>query len=205
VRSTWIRAVVAALAAIGAAVVLQGMVRRPAVARVWVVTAPVAAGTAIAPGDLAPLAVIAPPPPGALTPRTPVAGLLAQVPLAPGQTLTAADLGRTYLGVPRGRVALTLPVAAAQSALATPGDRVDVLAAAATGKGLGLAVVVAAGVRVLAVASSAGAPLTPGSGTAPGLVTLAVTPGQAAALVPLATASGTAFWLVRDPAGVMTR
>jgi hypothetical protein len=200
------------LAALAAAGVMAGWLTatttRPATARVVVVTRPVAAGSAVTPADWRWIQVVGRPPAGALT-APPAFGLLAQAPLVPGETLAAGLLGRTYGGLPRGRVRLVLPVTAAQSALVTTGDRVDVLAAVrAAGDATAAVSVAAANLPVLGVyTASGGAVTTTGaSAAAPALVAVAATPAQAAVLVPLVTApvgGAVSWWLVADPRGVL--
>jgi Flp pilus assembly protein CpaB len=207
-RKSLSRGILALIVSVVAWIILSGMVKRPRLLPVVVVTQPVSAGTTLTPAELGTALWLAPLPPGVVTNPATIVGEITQMPLAPGQTLTLADVGHRYLGLPRGTVAMVLPVAAAQSALVQPGDYVDVVALPSSGTGSNGVVptaptahTVATHLLVLGVYSSSGSSVTASgaAGQAPGLVKLAVTPRDAITLAPLAGANGTAFWLVRDP------
>jgi hypothetical protein len=202
-RQTLWRGGLAMLAALVVLAVAARLTARPRLTRVVVVTAPVAAGAPVTPADWGWMTVAGSPPAGALT-APPDPGLLAQAPLWPGETLTAPVLGRTFGGLPRGRVRVVVPVTAAQSALVQVGSRVDVMAAIHTPAGAVAALAAAVHVPVIGVYNASGGPIvtTGSAAAAPALVALAVTPPQLQALLPLLTGaagSGTTFWLVADP------
>lgn len=127
-------------------------------------------------------------------------------PLVAGLVGHAAHQG----GLTAHEVGVWVPVTLTTSALATSGDRVDViftssqLASATQGAGQAAGVVLLQGAQVLAVANSTGAALTPTAGksgattsTAPAAVELAV-PRQAAPELVEAETLGT-LTLVQDP------
>lgn len=206
VRKNLVRGIAALVVAIGAFIALASTTAKTKLVPIVMMTKSVAAGQAISQGDLGTVMVKAPAPAGALTTSAHVAGQLAQVALSPGQTLAQNQIAGTYGGIPKGDVKVIVPVSAGQSGLAHDGDWVDVLGVAKTTKGSNTTasvVPLALGARVLGVYSQSGGPVvTSGPNpAAPGLVSLAVTPSEAQALVPYLSQSSD-YWLVMDPQGI---
>lgn len=202
-RKSVIRGLVALVVGIGASLALILTVHPPHLHPVLAIQRPVTAGQVLTPADVRIVWVRGAVPPGLLTTPTAVTGERAQMALAPGQTLTAADVARTFEGIPPGFVKVMVPVTAGQSALVQTGQRVDVLGLAKTSTQAASPAVVlplALHVRVLGIYTSSGGAITT-PGTAPGLVALAVTPSVAQQLLPYLTQSS-AYWLVVDPQGV---
>jgi Flp pilus assembly protein CpaB len=144
------------------------------------------AGTALAAGDLR---VVALPrtalPAGAVVTPTEVLGRVLAAPLRRGELLTDVRLAGAALLAPGsdGQVAVPVRVADADAALVTAGDRVDVLAAAATAGGPPFAQVVAADAEVLAV------PTAVQDGGEGALIVVATSPGVASRLAAAAVSS----------------
>lgn len=204
-RKNFVRGLLALFAAVGAFVVLSLTTAKPRLTAVMQVTRPVAAGQPVTTQDFGTVWIKDPVPPEMIPAPYPVQGEFAQQNLSPGQTLTLSDLGRTFGGVPPGDVKVLVPVTAGESALAQPGQRVDVLGVAKISQGQTTTTTViplAIHVPVLGVfTQSGGTVVTTGSNpAAPGLVALAVTPLQAQALIPYLTQSSD-YWLVLDPQG----
>jgi len=164
--------------------------RAPKTRAVWAAARDLAGGVPLRAGDLIvhrlPLDAV---PAGALEPGAAVLGRLLAAPVRRGEPLTDVRLlGPSLLAAldRPGLVAVPVRVAdgAAAAAVTRPGDVVDVLATGdLTGAGpTAPPQVVAAAVTVLAV------PPHDGSGDDAGLVVVAVTPAQAAALATAADA-----------------
>jgi len=190
----WHRRTIAAVLA-GAAVLASLSVlapKRPPTRAVWAAAHDLAGGSPLRAADVAltrlPLSVV---PAGALQQGSTVVGRLLAAPVRRGEPLTDVRLlGPSLLaalGRP-GQVAVPVRLAdgAAAAALARPGELVDVLAVGSLDDATagGEPTVVAAAVTVLAVPGRDGT-----SGSDAGLVVVAVTPDQAAALAAAATRS----------------
>lgn len=206
VRKNLIRGIAALVVAIVAFIALSSTTAKTKLVSVVTMTKPVGAGQVISSHDLGTMMVKAPAPAGMLTSTNRVAGEIAQVDLSAGQTLSSGEVAATFGGVPKGDVKVIVPVSAGQSGLAHAGNWVDVLGVAKTTKGsttTANVVPLALGARVLGVYSQSGGPVvTSGPNpAAPGLVSLAVTPSEAQALVPYLSQSSD-YWLVMDPQGV---
>jgi len=190
----WLRGLLALMAGLALAAVLLARTHGPRYAQVPVLTANLAPGQPVTPQDVTWAAM--PHPPAGLASRALLAHApVAVIPLRAGQLLTATDVAPGPGLVPRpGEVALTIAASGAASGLVSPGDRVDVWALTPSGSGStsssggsgGAAKpppgpqLLLLGARVLAVATSSGAPVTAGASI--GLVTLAV-PAPAVAAV----------------------
>lgn len=202
-RRTVLRGLLALLAAIVSAVFLVATTARPRLVPVVSVTATVPEGSVVSPTDLGTLYVTDPPPTAIRTPASAI-GLYAETTLEPGQILVQSDLGRSF-GPGKGKVEVTIPVTPAESDLASVGDVVDLVGylPPTTPNSRSAVLPLAQGVKVIGVFTSSGAPVT-SSGTAngsvaPALVQVAVSPQQAAAIIPFVSQSGASVWLVEDP------
>jgi Flp pilus assembly protein CpaB len=190
----WLRALLALAAGLALFAVLLTRAQGHRLTRVPVLTVNLAPGDAVTPQDITWAGMVSPPPglaSAALLRSDPVA----VIPLRSGQLVTATDVAPAPGFVPRpGEVALTVAVSGAASGLVTPGDRVDVWSMGTSASSTGNAssggstggkaasgpTPLLLGARVLAIATSSGAPVT--SGASIGLVTLAV-PASAVASV----------------------
>lgn len=189
----WLRALLALAAGLALFAVLLTRAQGHRLTRVPVLTVNLAPGDAVTPQDITWAGMVSPPPglaSAALLRSDPVA----VIPLRSGQLVTATDVAPAPGFVPRpGEVALTVAVSGAASGLVTPGDRVDVwsvgTSASSAGntsggssgsKAAGGPAPLLLGARVLAIATSSGAPVTTSASI--GLVTLAV-PAPAVAAV----------------------
>jgi len=178
------RLLAAGLAGLAVLAALQAL-RPPAppTTAVWAAARDLSGGLPITAGDLRRVALPrADVPAGAIPAATSVAGRLLAAPVRRGEPLTDVRLlGPSLLAaLPRpGLVAVPVRVVdgPAAAALVHPGDVVDVLAV--TGDSGGPATTVARGVDVVAVPARAEADAGADGG---GLVIVAATPGQAAAL-----------------------
>ncbi|MCY0886829.1 MAG: hypothetical protein OWV35_13315 [Firmicutes bacterium] len=197
-------ALAAALAGGG---VLWSRTHPPATVVIAQAARPVPAGARLTRADVRPWRVLAPAPPGALTPAQ-VHGQRVAVALVRGAPVMAGDLGGHVQGLKAGEVRLVLPVSPAQSALVHAGSRVEILGLQGSYNGPHTTSVLATDVRVIGVYQSNGAPLpanpsTAGSAAsdAPALVAVAATPPVLNAVGPYlsATANGASFWLVAEP------
>ncbi|WP_020375081.1 SAF domain-containing protein [Sulfobacillus thermosulfidooxidans] len=204
-RKNVFRGLLALIAGAGSFLALVLTTQKPHLVSVVDVTHSVAAGQPVTRQDVGTLWIKAPVPTGVLTDPQQVIGRLAQVPLYPGQTVTAGTVGQTFGGVPAGDVKILVPVTASQSALVTPGAQVDVLGVAKTAQGNAMATAIvplALHVTVLGTYSASGSPVvtTGSTAAAPGMVALAVSPSTAQTLLPYLTQSSD-YWLVLDPQG----
>lgn len=166
---------------------------------VWTAARDLRGGAPLSARDLVvrriPLALV---PAGALDAARPVVGRLLAAPVRRGEPLTNVRLLEPSLLVALGRpgdVAVPVRVAdgAAATALAHPGETVDVLAAGGLDDGATTPVVVAGDATVLAVPGSDAV-----DGSDAGLVVVAVTPQQAAALASAAARSRLSIVLRRS-------
>ena len=187
------RSIAAVLAGLAVLTSLSALApKHPPTSEVWTAARDLAGGSPIRAADLVlarlPLALV---PAGALRPGSAVVGRLLAAPVRRGEPLTDVRLlGPSLLAALArpGQVAVPVRLAdgAAAAALARPGETVDVLAVgslddAATGAA---PVVVASAATVLAVPGRDSV-----SGSDAGLVVVAVTPEQAAALASAAARS----------------
>ncbi|MHB1787602.1 MAG: CpaB family protein [Acidimicrobiales bacterium] len=189
-------ALLAALALVG--FVLHSTVRQR-LYPVLLVTQHVAMGAPIGPQDLGTLYVAAVPY-GAATNIASVSGLYAQVPLDAGSTLATAEVGPP-LHAGHGQMQLVLPVSAAQSGLVSTGEMVSVYAMTAGASQQSSVTELIPSARVLGAYTASGSPITAQAPGSPALVSLAVTPAQAATLLPYVSGSGqgSSIWLLRAP------
>jgi Flp pilus assembly protein CpaB len=171
----------------------------PATNRVWAAARDLPGGNPLAPADVVPERLpVVDVPAGALAATSPVTGRLLAAPVRRGEPLTDVRLLAPSLLAAVGPAdAVAVPVrvadAAATAALVRAGDLVDVLAAGdPAGGGPPAPTTVARGVRVLAV---------PGHGDPDGggLLVVAGTPGQAAALAQAATGARLSIDVRRQP------
>lgn len=199
-----IQIVVAVLVAIGAGLFVHSLAAPPPTVWVPFVAAPVAAGRRLTAADISWRQVVSPPPTAYQGPTSPV-GQVARDALVPGQALSVGDLGGIAATALRpGEVMWMAPVgSAAASGLPAIGDRVDVWAGIATSSsGVSVPELLARGVRVVGLFTSAGVPVVTGTasgssltGTAAiGILGLAVPSHD---LAPLLAAQGLTF--VVDP------
>jgi pilus assembly protein CpaB len=179
------RAVAAVLVGVGVLAALSALrPHPPPTLAVWTAARDLAGGSSVHPDDVALRDfLVADVPAHALKAGTHIAGRLLAAPIRRGEPFTDVRLLEPSLLAAMGRPGLVaVPVrvsdGAAAAALARSGDIVDVLGAsvAADGSASGAAVV-AAGVTVLAVPQR-----DTGSGDDAGLVVVAASPAQAAAL-----------------------
>ena len=199
-----VRALLSLAAAVVAAIVLTMMTQKPTLVPVAVVSTPISPGQTIQASDLTTLQVLAPAPANVFSSPSQVAGLIAQVPLQPGQTVPQQDVAHSYDGVPKGMVQIVVPVSVAQSAMVSQGERVDVLGEMKDSKGNVNTAVLANHVLVIAIYGANGAaPATGSSATAPQFVALSLNAQEVATAMPYLTQSGSSYWLVLDPAGVL--
>jgi len=200
-----VRALLSLVGAVVAAIVLTMTTQKPTLIPVAVVSTPISPGQTIQVSDLTTQQVLAPAPANVFSSPSEVAGLIAQVPLAPGQTVLRQDVGRTYDGVPKGMVRIVVPVSVSQSAMVSQGERVDVLGEMKDSKGNVNTAVLARHVLVLGTFGANGAATATGtSASAPQFVALSLNPKQVATVLPYLTQSGgPSYWLVLDPAGVL--
>ena len=200
-----VRALLALAGAALAAIVLLTMTAQPTLVPVAVVSTPISPGQTIQASELTTQRVLAPPPANVFSVPSEAAGLIAQVPLEPGQTLVRQDVGRTYDGVPKGMARIVVPVSTAQSAMVSQGDRVDVLGELKKADGSTDTAVLATHVLILATYGANGA--APASGTAaaaPQFVALSLNAKEVATILPyVMQSSSSSYWLVLDPAGAL--
>lgn len=204
-RRTIFRGALALIAAVVMAVLLMVTTSSPKVSQVLLVTQNVPAGAVVSSSDLGTVPVLQIPS-GAVTSQSSVVGQIAQYPLFPGETLTSGAVGPTY-GLGKGLVSITIPVGAAQSALAGVGSLVDVFGfVTVNGQGATTAQPLAIGVKVIGVYTTSAVPIVPqtnapagSSPGVPGLMQLAVTPAQAESILPMLGQQGATVWLVADP------
>jgi Flp pilus assembly protein CpaB len=183
------RALLAAGLAAGAVASALGVLAPAPQAGVTVLTAAqdLAAGTALSVADVRsvdlPRGLV---PAGALVTAADVVGRVLAAPVRRGEALTDVRLAGAGLLSPGATGLLAVPVRiadAASAALVTAGDRVDVLAAAASAGGRSAARVVAADAEVLAVPTAVA---DAGDGA---LIVVATTPPVAATLAAAAVSS----------------
>ena len=200
-----VRALLALAGAALAAIVLTTMTKQPTLVPVTEALAAVAPGEILQPGDLTIHQVLAPAPAGTFPAPSEVAGLIAQVPLEPGQTIVRQDVGRIYDGVPKGMVRIVVPVSTGQSAMVSQGDRVDVLGEMKKADGSTDTAVLATHVLVLATYGANGAaPATGTAAAAPQFVALSLNAKEVATILPyVMQSSSSSYWLVLDPAGAL--
>lgn len=168
--------------ALTAGVILAG-VQKPHLQSVPVIVQAVPAGQMVTAGDLGAL-LVALPPAGAITQPSAIVGRYAQVGLAPGETVTAALIGRSY-GPSAGQVRVVVPVTAADSALAVTGETVGVYGTMPAASGaLPTVTELVPSAKVVGVYTEGAVEITPEAPGAPALVALAVTPAQATAILP---------------------
>lgn len=191
------RGVIAIAVALVAAVVLMAHTSKQKLYSEVVVTQAVVAGQPILATDLGSVLVASPPAAGVTTAEASVIGQLAEQNLYPGETLVASAYGKVFGSTPKGQVSVVIPVSAAQSAMVSPGQFVDILAVDST---TATSAPLATHVLVLNVFSASGNAVqtTGASGQAPGLVEVALTPATALTVVPQLSNSAS-FWLVLDP------
>lgn len=201
----FIRALLALAGAVLAAIVLMTMTKQPTLVPVTVVEAAVAPGQTIQPSDLTTQQVLAPAPADVFAAPSEVAGLIAQIPLEPGQTVVRQDVGRSYDGVPKGMVRIVVPVSVGQSAMVSQGDRVDVLGEMKKADGSTNTAVLATHVLVLATYGANGAaPAGGAAAAAPQFVALSLNAKEVATILPyIMQSSSSSYWLVLDPAGAL--
>ena len=195
------RPITAVLAGIAVLASLSALSPKPVPTRpVWTAAHDLRGGAPLRAGDIVlrhlPLALV---PAGALAAGSTVVGRLLAAPVRRGEPLTDVRLLEPSLLAALGRaddVAVPVRVAdgAAAAALAHPGDIVDVLATGALDDTPSNApAVVASGVTVLSVPGRDAA-----AGSDAGLVVVAVTPQQAAALASAAARSRLSLVLERS-------
>ena len=196
------RSITAVLVGIAVLAALSALAPKPVPTRsVWTAAHDLRGGAPLRAGDVVlrhvPLALV---PAGALAAGSTVVGRLLAAPLRRGEPLTDVRLLEPSLLAALGHaddVAVPVRVAdgAAAAALAHPGDVVDVLATGALDDGSAgnAPVVVAAGVTVLSVPGRDAA-----TGSDAGLVVVAVSPRQAAALAAAAARSRLSLVLERS-------
>ena len=195
------RPITAALAGLAVLAGLSAVSPTPVRTRtVWTAARDLRGGAPLRAGDVVlrhvPLALV---PAGALAAGSTVVGRLLAAPVRRGEPLTDVRLLEPSLLAALGRaddVAVPVRVAdgAAAAALAHPGDVVDVLATGALDDSTtGTPVVVASGVTVLSVPGRDAA-----TGSDAGLVVVAVSPDQAAALAAAAARSRLSLVLRRS-------
>src|SRR5437763_3364462 len=187
------RPITAALAGVAVLAGLSALSPKAAPTRaVWTAAHDLRGGAPLRTGDVVlrpvPIGLV---PAGALAAGSTVVGRLLAAPVRRGEPLTDVRLLEPSLLAAFGRpgqvaVPIRLADGAAAAALARPGELVDVLAVGSLDEEAsgGEPTVVAAAVTVLAVPGRDGT-----SGSDAGLVVVAVTPGQAAALAAAATRS----------------
>ncbi|MDQ1695095.1 MAG: pilus assembly protein CpaB [Frankiaceae bacterium] len=198
------RLVAAALLAVAVMAALRVVTPAPArTVLVWAAARDLTGGRPLDPADLTRVALpIAAVPAGALRAGAQVAGRLLAAPMRRGEPLTDVRLLEPSLlaALPEpGLVAVPIRVAdgSAAAALVHPGDRIDVLAVAdPTAGGPSRPTTVATAVRVLAVPGRDNA-----AGDGGGLVVVAVTSGQAAALAQASAVTRLSLALDRPDAG----
>jgi len=199
-----VRAMLSLVGALVAAVVLTMMTQKPTLVPVAVVSTPISPGQTIQATDLTTHQVLAPAPANVFSSPSEVAGLIAQVPLEPGQTVPQQAVGRTYEDVPNGMVRIVVPVSVGQSAMVSQGERVDVLGEMKDSKGNVSTAVLASHVLVLAAYGANGAaPATGASAAAPQFVALSLNAKEVATVLPYVTQRSSSFWLVLDPTGTL--
>lgn len=198
-NKTVLRGGLALAAALVLAIALLAGTAKPHLYPVLVVTQPVPAGAQVAATDLGTL-FVAVVPAGALTNPGAVAGQYAQVPLYPGDTLTASQIGQPF-GPGTGQVQVVVPVSPAESALANVGQTVAVYGSTTSTDPNHLATVkdLVPRAKVTGIYTSAAVAITPQAPGTPALVSLAVTPAQAAQLLPYLAGQGGSVWLVALP------
>lgn len=157
----------ALIVAIGAGIFVHSLAAPPPTVFVPFVTVPVAVGHRIAAADISWRPVEHPPATALQSPQNPV-GQRARHALVVGQALAAQDLGGAAPTALRtNEVMWMAPVAsAAASGLPAIGQRVDVWSGiASSSNGVSAPVLMAAGVRVVGLFTSAGSPVAPTAAT----------------------------------------
>ena len=186
-------ALLALLVAIGAGVYVAHLAAPPPTVWVPFVARSVPAGTQVTAADVQWRQVIQPPPTAFHAPATPI-GLYATHTLVPGEALAQGTVGPAKTASLRsGDVIWYAPLpSAAAAGLATTGDRVDVWSVIATSSNtISAPQLVATGVRVAGLFTTAGVPETPGVSASSGGGLVPTTSSSAGGLVALAVPANT--------------
>ena len=185
-----------AAGALAAGVTLAG-VQKPHLRPIPVIVQAVPVGQVVTAEDLGTI-LVALPPAGGITQSSAIVGEYAQVGLTPGETVTAAQLGRSS-GPAAGQVRVVVPVTAADSALAATGETVVVYGTMPAASGtLPTVTELVPTARVVGVYTEGAVAITAEVPGAPALVALAVTPAEAMAIMPYMGQGETIMLVVRQ-------
>ena len=182
-----------------AGVILAG-VQKPHVYPVPVIVQTVPTGQMVTAADLGTM-LAALPPTGAINQESAIVGHYAQVSLYLGETVTPAQIGRSY-GAGAGQVRVVVPVTAADSALAVTGEVVTVYGTMPGASGaLPTVTQLVPSAKVVGVYTAGAVAITAQAPGAPALVALVVKPAQATAILPY-MGQGETIMLVARPWGL---